>query len=286
MSAVLNTILNLRKDEKVDKAKVRLLMASLLDRMVTLKKKMNEFYKEEEETYEICKKRLLHLNNASTQQPDDQTEYHKVKINRMIVEYLAREGFSQAAEKMMKNFTLDDFSALEFKIAQENNQVVESLTKRSCDEALRWCAANKSKLNKLKSPLEFKLILQQYFELLKQKKTKEAITFMRKHSVQHQAFHFDEIKKAMACIVYLDGLDKYPKYKYYFDDQRWTDLVDLFKQENFRVTSLTSQPLLNMSLQGGLSTLKTKTCTNKKHKCPNKCPLCDDSVQKVHTPSR
>lgn len=248
-SAVLNTILNLRKEEKVDRARIRLLLSTLLNRMLTLKRKMNEFYAEEEEMYEVCKKRIIHLNSANSQSPEDQVEYHKIKINRMIVEHLAREGFSRSAEKMMKHFSLNDYSALEFKIINEGNRVIQSLQKKECDEALRWCQVNKSKLNKLQSSFEFKLVLQQFFEFLKQGQTKDAISHMKKHSIQHQAIHFEEIKHAMGCILFAGSLEKYPKYKYYFEDARWNDLVELFKTENFRVTSLTSKPFLYPTLQ-------------------------------------
>eukprot|EP01017_Pseudomicrothorax_dubius_P038870 TRINITY_DN5891_c0_g1_i12.p2 TRINITY_DN5891_c0_g1~~TRINITY_DN5891_c0_g1_i12.p2 ORF type:complete len:102 (-),score=19.59 TRINITY_DN5891_c0_g1_i12:34-339(-) len=83
---------------------------------------------------------------------------------------------------------------------------------------------------------------------------------MKQHAIQHQARHFSEIKHAMTCILMVKNLNKFPQYLFYFEDERWKDLIKLFQQENFKVTSMTTHPLLNVYLTTGISTLKTKAC--------------------------
>ena len=42
-----------------------------------------------------------------------------------------------------------------------------------------------------------------------------------------------------------------------FDPQRWNDLVQQFRNENFQLYQLSSQSVLSVTLQAGLSALKT-----------------------------
>jgi len=49
-------------------------------------------------------------------------------------------------------------------------------------------------------------------------------------------------------------------YAQLYDNSRWLQLVSQFRADNFALYSLTSQPQLTISLQAGLSVLKTPQC--------------------------
>ena len=65
--------------------------------------------------------------------------------------------------------------------------------------------------------------------------------------------------------------------QHFFDPYRWTLLAHQFRRDNFSLNSLTSLPLLTMSLQAGLSALKTPMCYQSLQKNLN-CPVCDGST--------
>ncbi len=53
----------------------------------------------------------------------------------------------------------------------------------------------------------------------------------------------------MGCLMVRNKLEAFPDYKYFFDQDRWKDLIKIFKNENFKISSLTSQSSFNVSLQ-------------------------------------
>jgi macrophage erythroblast attacher len=46
-------------------------------------------------------------------------------------------------------------------------------------------------------------------------------------------------------------------YKELLDDNRWSQLVEQFRHENYRLFQLSSQSVFTVALQAGLSALKT-----------------------------
>lgn len=99
-----------------------------------------------------------------------------------------------------------------------------------------------------------------------------------------------EIEKAMGCLLLKQSIAKFPEYLYYFSDERWEDLIKLFKKELYNTYTLPSEaPLLvtmkvyfNLFIkQCGLSSLKTIYCSLEEHKRRNSCPLCTDTIQKL-----
>lgn len=58
-----------------------------------------------------------------------------------------------------------------------------------------------------------------------------------------------------------------------FDVDRWQDIIEQFQADNYSLNSLTSQPLLYMTLQAGLAALKTSACYQDANRNIN-CPVC------------
>jgi macrophage erythroblast attacher len=51
-------------------------------------------------------------------------------------------------------------------IFAQAQRVIQSLKQHDCSAALAWCDANRARLRKAKSSLEFKLRLQEFLELV------------------------------------------------------------------------------------------------------------------------
>lgn len=85
--------------------------------------------------------------------------------------------------------------------------------------------------------------------------------------------HFFHIK--LPLFVVAD--DKIIKFQGLYDPKRWKLLIDQFKADNFALCCLTSQPLLSITLQAGLSALKTSQCQQHEDKNLN-CPVCDKNT--------
>ena len=72
---------------------------------------------------------------------------------------------------------------------------------------------------------------------------------MKKHSENFQEDHIDDISKAMGCLTFYKIIDKFPKYKYYFENERWNELIEIFKRDSFYILGITHQSGLEITLQ-------------------------------------
>ena len=63
----------------------------------------------------------------------------------------------------------------------------------------------------------------------------------------------------------------------FFADDRWADLIQQFRRNNFAVSSLMSQSLLTITLQAGLASLKQPQCYDAEQRNKN-CPVCSENM--------
>ena len=106
MSSVLNSIIKLKNEENLNKSQAQDTITSLIGRLQSLKRKMNENYTEQDYLYESCRKRIAHLNSI-TKTKEDQTCYHKTRLNRLMIDYLMREGHVKTAKKLMQEYKIE-----------------------------------------------------------------------------------------------------------------------------------------------------------------------------------
>jgi hypothetical protein len=70
------------------------------------------------------------------------------------------------------------------------------------------------------------------------------------------------IFQAMGLLAYeKEERIKFPTYKYFTNEQRWIEIQELFLEEANKLFHLSKVPILENSLQVGLSTIKTVFCT-------------------------
>jgi len=281
MSAILNSIVALKKDPHTPKETAITSIKNLMSRIQCLKRKMDENYSEEEQIYECCKKRLIQLNSLNTWDKPSYVAYYRARTNRLVVDHLLRANCVNTAQKIAEEYKLQDFTAIDGKIISEYRKVIFDLKNRSCEVALKWCHVNKSKLTRLNSTFEFKLIFQEFIELVRQQNIQGALAYMRRHADSFQDNHIEDISKAMGCLTFYKMIHKFPQYQIYFEDSRWEELIELFKKEAFYVMGVSKESGLEITLQAGLCSLKTSNCFDKKRNKPHSCPLCNPVMQKL-----
>jgi hypothetical protein len=95
------------------------------------------------------------------------------QINRMICEHLLRSGCIASAKALADECRLADF--VDIDLFEQAFEVSHSLREKRCSVALRWCAENGPKLRRTGSPLEFRLRLKEFVELVRDEKRLEAV---------------------------------------------------------------------------------------------------------------
>jgi macrophage erythroblast attacher len=281
MSAILNTIITLKKDPSSNRDLAIGSLKNLLTRLQGLKKKLDDNYNDEEHSYECCKKRFINLNTLTLTDKQACAAYYKSRTNRLVVDHLLRKNYVETAQKIATEYNLNDFISIDGKILAEYRKVIIDLNNKSCESAMRWCQTNKSKLSRINSEFEFKLIFQEFIELVRQNNIQGALVFMKRYAETFQDNHIGDISKAMGCLTFYKMIDKFPQYKYYFDDARWTDLIELYKKESFYVMGISNQSGLEVTLQSGLCSLRTSNCFEKKLSKSHSCPICNPILQKM-----
>ncbi|KAJ3346175.1 GID complex subunit containing RING finger motif [Kappamyces sp. JEL0680] len=245
----------------------------VIARLQALKKRLKEARTQEELFIKRSSVRLDYLTQVLDIQTVDSDAYDrwsKIRLNHLICDYLSRHGFTQSAEKLSQDALIEDLVDLE--LFQQAQKIQTSLTMKNCSEALQWCADNKSALKKIKSSLEFQLRLQEYIELVRERKILPAIQYSKKYLVSWSDTHLKEIQQASGLLAF-EPTTECHVYKALFDGSRWQQLIEALKIDIFTLNSLTKQPMLHLTLQAGLTALKTHSCYNLQDKNVN-CPVC------------
>eukprot|EP00698_Gefionella_okellyi_P011609 TRINITY_DN3067_c0_g2_i1.p2 TRINITY_DN3067_c0_g2~~TRINITY_DN3067_c0_g2_i1.p2 ORF type:complete len:374 (-),score=73.71 TRINITY_DN3067_c0_g2_i1:1749-2870(-) len=242
----------------------------LLKRLQHLKRKLTDGHGEEEALMERCRTRLRHLKQQETE-PDDPT-WQTERLERALVDYLLRENLTSIAADLAAG---PAEGLMDLDIFQSSAKIVDALRAHDCTPALAWCNDHKSRLKALSSSLEFHLRIQEFVELRRLNKVRECVEYARKNLQPWAATHLKDIQKLMALLAFRDTA--LPEYQSYLQAERWEKLVDEFKHESYRIHSLTSQPMLLLTLQAGLAALKTPFCDDVHSRNAN-CPVCNETV--------
>jgi len=279
-----NQFQELSKREQITKREAQESLNQIVVRLKGIKRKLEELNVKEEEGVERCRARLEHLKSAVFDDDNMVTdndvvsdaklkEWHQKRIDRLIVDYLLREGYYKTARAIAEDS--DIVNLVDLEIFEVVKKIEEDLRSKSCVMALRWCVANKIRLKKIGSDFEFNLRIQEFIELVRSCKFAVAIKHARKFLAPHadeSTEKFEKVRRAMATLAFLPNT-KRDEYTYLFSDERWQDLVDEFKTESKRLHCLTNKPLLYITLQAGLSSMKTTLCNSEGDRVVD-CPVC------------
>ncbi|KAG9344036.1 hypothetical protein JZ751_012512 [Albula glossodonta] len=206
----------------------------------------------EDESAKLCKRRIEHLKEHSSDQPTAATTWKRKRMDRMMVEHLLRCGYYNTAVKLAQQSGIEDLVNIEMFLTAK--EVEESLERQETATCLAWCHDNKSRLRKMK----------EFIELIRQNKRMDAVRHARKHFSQAEGGQLDE-----------DLLDP----------ARWKMLIQQFRYDNYRLHQLGNNSVFTITLQAGLSAIKTPQCYKEDGSSKNAdCPVCSKSLNKLAQP--
>eukprot|EP01117_Protostelium_nocturnum_P018610 TRINITY_DN7822_c0_g1_i2.p1 TRINITY_DN7822_c0_g1~~TRINITY_DN7822_c0_g1_i2.p1 ORF type:complete len:387 (-),score=116.72 TRINITY_DN7822_c0_g1_i2:87-1247(-) len=253
----------------------------LSNKLKSLKRKLDEYKSDEDVQLQRFKARIDHLNrfgDVNFKEIDEarSKEWHKIRMDRILIDYLLRNEYYDTAELLAKESNISELVDIDvFKNAQK---ISDNLNQRECKEALKWCSENRSKLRKNNSNLEFSLRMQEFIELVRDDKSMEAIQHAQTHFTPLLSTNLDEIQTAMSALAFNQDT-KDQRFSHLFGFQKWDDLVLQFRKEYYQLFGISDVCLLDLNLQSGLSTLKTHFCQEGNTNLD--CPVCAPKLVKT-----
>ncbi|XP_077857857.1 E3 ubiquitin-protein transferase MAEA isoform X17 [Macaca mulatta] len=217
------------------------LLDGVVEKLSVLKRKAVESIQAEDESAKLCKRRIEHLKEHSSDQPAAASVWKRKRMDRMMVEHLLRCGYYNTAVKLARQSGIE-----------------------SC--------------------LEFSLRIQEFIELIRQNKRLDAVRHARKHFSQAEGSQLDEVRQAMGMLAFPPDTHISP-YKDLLDPARWRMLIQQFRYDNYRLHQLGNNSVFTLTLQAGLSAIKTPQCYKEdgSSKSPD-CPVCSRSLNKLAQP--
>lgn len=161
----------------------------MISRMETLKRKLETLHEEEQNNHRATRARIDHLqalHDIPSLADVAYDKWAKVRLNRLLVDYLLRTGYPTSALDFARATKIEDLVDVDAFV--QCAKIEKSLQDGRTAEALAWCAENKQSLRKMGNDLEFELRLQQYIELVRTRqpaKLAEATVHAKKHLSGH-----------------------------------------------------------------------------------------------------
>ncbi|KAK6622260.1 hypothetical protein RUM44_002067 [Polyplax serrata] len=243
------------QDETVGAGEISRLLGGMVERLQVFKRKAEESISEELQAGYVCKRRLEHLKEAvGDTNSATVAQWRRARLDRMLVEYFLRQGYYGSATCLAHSSQLRDLTNIDvFLVSRE---VENSLAEHETSKCLAWCHDNKSKLRKLKSSMEFNIRIQEFVELIRADRRVDAVKHARKHLSTCEKDQLPAVQHAMALLA-LPLTTQLSPYKELLSLERWDRLIEQFRQENYRLFQLSPQSTFTVTLQAGLSALKT-----------------------------
>ncbi|KAK4050923.1 GID complex subunit containing RING finger motif [Microbotryomycetes sp. JL221] len=244
---------------------------TMLAKMRGLKRKLKDLSTQSNQINSAARARVSYLSNVPDTTDDPSfKKWSRTRLSYHLTDYCLRSSppLMETAKTLAKEERIDKL--VDFDLWQELHKAQDGLKQRQLDQVLAWVNDNKVALRKSKSSLEFMIHLQAYIELCRERKLVEAIAYVKKHlsasavaemgsSDGQSSTHLTELSRAMALLAYAPDTSCQP-YQELYSDKRWTSLLDLFRATFLELHSLPAIPVLHMSLQAGIASLKTPIC--------------------------
>jgi macrophage erythroblast attacher len=238
------------------------MLENCINHLHGLKRKQDIISESECNDLRRCKARLEHLRALGPPPREGYLGWMNERLDRLLVDHLLRHGYHHAAEALISTAHLEDL--VDVHIFQGARSALEALQNdHDCTLALQWCEQHRSRLMKMKSSLIFCLRLQQFVELIRSNRLKEAVFHARQHLAPWANDYLKELQHAAGALAFKSDTTC-PAYQAVYQEERWTDLSDLFLYELHRLSGLPPLSQLAVHLQAGLSALKTPVAVEDK----------------------
>ena len=122
----------------------------MISRMQGLKRKLEGLHEEEKVIQQHSKKRIQHLQdlyNIPSLADVKYDEWSRVRLDRLLVDYLLRNGFGESAKALAREKGIE--ALVDLDVFMQCNRIQNSLKQERTQECLAWCAENKQGLKKL-----------------------------------------------------------------------------------------------------------------------------------------
>jgi len=250
----LSGISNVAQEPGLNQDRATAHLGQIVEKLTHLKRKLDDVSMTEGDGAERCQARLKYLENLKEPQEESVVQWNSGRMDRLLVDYFLRRGYSETAKIMTESSNIQEL--VDAQIFKDAYKIIAGLKNRDCTGALVWCVDNRGKLKKIRSRLEFKLHLQVFIEYVRANDMLEAIDYARQNLAQWAPQHMDELQRVIATIAF-QAHTECQRYKELFLPERWDTIIEEFHDALYRLNWLTSQSLLSIHLQAGLSALKT-----------------------------
>lgn len=118
--------------------------------MQGLKRKLEGLHEEEKVIQQHSKRRLQHvqeLYNIPSLADVKYDEWSRVRLDRLVVDYLLRSGYGESAKALAKQKGIEEL--VDIDVFLQCNRIQQSLENRRTQECLAWCSENKQALKKV-----------------------------------------------------------------------------------------------------------------------------------------
>lgn len=175
----------------------------MIKRMQGLKRKMDALHSDEKVLHQHSRRRIQHLQNLyeiPSLADVKYDEWSRIRLNRLLVDYLLRCGYGQSARALAREKGIEELVDLD--VFVQCHRIEESLRRRSTQECLVWCVEHRPMIRKLDNRLEFEIRLQQYVELRRNGQLVEARQHARKHLIHQADLYPQEVNKAAGLLAF------------------------------------------------------------------------------------
>ena len=118
--------------------------------MSTLKRKLEGLQEEEQTLNDQSRKRLQHLQdlyNIPSLADVKYDEWSRIRLNRLLVDYLLRNGYVDSARQLAKEKEIEELVDVDAFV--ECHRIEEKLRQGELAACLNWCGDNNKPLKKI-----------------------------------------------------------------------------------------------------------------------------------------
>ncbi|ORY73266.1 CTLH/CRA C-terminal to lish motif domain-domain-containing protein [Leucosporidium creatinivorum] len=241
----------------------------MLTKMRNTKRKLAELSAQSAAATQVASARLDHL--AALPDSSDAAGYPawaRKRLSHQLSDYFLRSTppLKRSAAVLAREEGIEELVDVE--LWEELAKAEKGLREGRLEEVLSWVGENRTTLKKMKSTLEFTIHLQAYIELCRARSLDAAIAYVKKNlspvtvselSAGGGASQMEELSRAMALLAYAPDTTC-QIYQELYSPARWDNLLAHFRSTFLSLHSLPPVPLLHMSLQAGIASLKTPIC--------------------------
>ncbi|CAH8263133.1 unnamed protein product [Arabidopsis lyrata] len=197
-----------------------------------------------------------------TLNPDISTAYRNIEFDRhtvhqIIAQFFYRQGMYEIGDSFVSEIGEPELvESSVTKAFMEMNMILEAMGKRDLGPALKWVASNSEKIKEAKSDLELKLHSLHFLEIAKDKNSKEAINYARKHFAAYSDSCLPEIQKLMCSLLWNRNLVKSP-YSDFLSPVLWTNAAKELTRQYCKLLGESSESPLSVTVAAGSQVLPT-----------------------------